>query len=570
MRQRSPLARLRCIARCLAVAACLVPLVGTPPAYAFFVLGTDSRLQLSSALTPQEMFRWHAVPTQAGEKVIHYRLDPHFTPAQAAAVTAAFDTWNQRRTAQPNTTPGNWGNGDLESIALHEIGHALGLAHAGIREERDRFGRPLNRFWDTDPNPLANNPFNQMVNPDRTNLRESANRPIKENFQALFPNQGLSSAVMTYDVLGPNMGQTRRRLEFDDLGGLAFAGAGRDNRAGTGDDFSYRFVQDPANPNGVERDLLRGPGGQLLPGADEATARGQARGGAIDVFAFNPFFFNPRNPQAGSGVADMVYDRLGVGGAGRFTIHGGDIYLHIPGQGPVATTFQGTFDATLPGCTVPPHVCNGLGTASFNTGTPGRTPFNIGFDFFPASYPVEPAGIFSVGMLTVRNGETFLGSTPAFPGTNTFLLDLHVRELTNGILGAEGDVFLAYYSSPDRFPDLRHPGNADILYNPLHPQAGGLWILEGNTIAEAVANVSLLMRRGSLEFAGFFADFEFVDLEQNGFFAPLPKGRIDPGTGFFFIVPEPGSLLLVLSGLAGIAALVRRGKDDRKGGKGIA
>jgi hypothetical protein len=537
--------------RCARVLGCaaavfLASLVASPSARAFSLLGTDGNLNLSASLQKQEMFRYNSLPTVAGIKTIFYRLDPNFTAAQAAAINAAFTTWNGKLMAQPNTTAGPWGNGDLESIALHEIGHALGLGHNGGYAVE---GPSIH--WDTD-----NNPFNAMVNPDFNNLAARAARPNNATYTAL-GNAGLSSSVMTYDpLLAPPMAH-RRRLEFDDLGGLAYGEAGRDNLNGTADDFTYRLLPDPVNPNGVDRDVLRTPGGRLLNGADESTFANQLRGGTIDVFAFNPYMFNPNNPQAGNGIADMVYDRRNVRGNGAFTLMGGDIYLNIPGGGVRPTTYQGRFTHTVPVC-AGANVCNGLGTASFNTGVNARTPFNVGFDFVPAQYAMEPQGVFSVGVLSVRNGETFLGTTPSIGNSNTFLLNLRVTEMTNGIPGAEGDILLAYWSSPNAWPGLRNPRNGDIVYNPLRPQAGGVRILEGSTLAETIANISLLMRRGSLEFEGFYTDFEFTDVvTDNTIFVDLPEGMMDPDTGYFFItVPEPAAMALML--FAALASLAGR------------
>src|SRR5262245_3076353 len=137
------------------VAATLSALFAAGPASAFAILGTQGNLQLSGNLSPAEMFRWNAVPTVAGVKTIFYRLDPTFTLAERAAIGLAFDTWSLGITAQPNMVPGVF-TGDLQSVAVHEIGHALGFGHSGIREEQ-----PPNRFFDTDANP-----FNAMVNPD--------------------------------------------------------------------------------------------------------------------------------------------------------------------------------------------------------------------------------------------------------------------------------------------------------------------------------------------------------------------------------------------------------------------
>lgn len=95
-------------------------------------LGSDAAGRITKP-HPAGKFLWPIVPVfNAGlarwEVNIPYRLDPAFTPPEQAAIISAFDTWNARAAVAVNLGAVAGGI-DLESLMLHEIGHAIGLGH---------------------------------------------------------------------------------------------------------------------------------------------------------------------------------------------------------------------------------------------------------------------------------------------------------------------------------------------------------------------------------------------------------------------------------------------------------
>ena len=213
-----------------------------------------------------------------GNIVISVGIDPTSTFAAQMIIPTQniVNTWNGLLPTSGNFNSTGIGAGqfDFKSTLLHEMGHALGLAHTNAASESGLGGAAQNYTRATDG---ADNVFNLNPGPDgiigsaddirgddqnlnyfriadnnpvATNLgivdsttysRNLANLPIGDTFSAN-ADRAVAAAlgfVNTEAVMqqGTFSGETQRTLSADDVAGLLYAQSGLDGIAGTADDY---------------------------------------------------------------------------------------------------------------------------------------------------------------------------------------------------------------------------------------------------------------------------------------------------------------------------------------------
>jgi hypothetical protein len=214
--------------------------------------------QTDPANNPFGRVLWNVAPNKERQMVLNYAFVPlqqneyvwdgsngqrvkaasrGWTPQQQAAVKRAANTWTAGTGVKNNLVgaPTN-GQNDLESTALHEFGHAIGLGHPENTLRTVFNGR--NTTHVASPNNLNVN-GNPLIEPvpaaDKNNIRQS-NTLQAEDAQVRPLAQGATGteAVMIQLSLA---NEIQRSLAFDDEQGLHALHSGKDFVSNTADDF---------------------------------------------------------------------------------------------------------------------------------------------------------------------------------------------------------------------------------------------------------------------------------------------------------------------------------------------
>lgn len=177
------------------------------------------------------------------------------------------------------------GNIDFESVALHEVGHCLGLGHVNLATESDLLGSnreytkstagaddifninsgtdgvigsaddvrgdDINLHWFN----ALNNPFELVTPVDKNSyFRDVSNLPVGHNFAAN-PSRDVSVALsypLSEGIMqqGSFSDEDQRQLTADEVATLLYAMSGLDSTDGTADDYDMTMTYVGVRPSG--------------------------------------------------------------------------------------------------------------------------------------------------------------------------------------------------------------------------------------------------------------------------------------------------------------------------------
>jgi hypothetical protein len=175
---------------------------------------------------------------------------------QKKAVKAAAITWAGGKGINNNLVSANTNNmADLQSVALHEFGHALGLSHPaiGIYDANTRqmnYTLSANNF-NENGTPLTNPVPNKV---DKNTIKPSA--IVQDANNIVRPLANGTSATEAVMVQGLMTNETHRGLAFDDEQALHALGSGQDFVTGTEDDFTFALVEVPYDSGKQEINIV--------------------------------------------------------------------------------------------------------------------------------------------------------------------------------------------------------------------------------------------------------------------------------------------------------------------------
>ena len=381
-----------------------------------------------------------------GNLIINVGIDPtsQFADEIKSSVLSVINTWNTLVPTTGNLAFGNDNNipvglFDFESTLLHEMGHALGLAHINLASESSLGGDEenytkatqgangvfnlsagadniigsaddirgddvnLNYFRIVDNNPFATN---LGVVDSTTYSRDINNLPAGDNYSANgdrdvgdalgFNN---TEAVMQQ---GTSADEAQRELTADDVAGIRYSLTGIDEIGGTADDYTFLL-----NFAGLTTDadiVIDFDEGQAAFAVTKPT--GSFIAGTNDHIAITnaPIFFNPNY--------DWFFNQ--------------------------ETTVEGTTSATFinPVPESPSATYEAVGTNSIEWGVsaPSRSSLSVtGLNF--ATNLAEP---FVAGTITFTNGEievnTGISAVDLFLGARFNIPQLGINNFTDDVL----------------------------------------------------------------------------------------------------------------------------------------
>ncbi|MDY7012798.1 MAG: choice-of-anchor K domain-containing protein, partial [Cyanobacteriota bacterium] len=296
-----------------------------------------------------------------GNLIIDVGINPTspFSDLMQSSVLSVINTWNALVPTTGNLTFGGNNNipagfFDFESVLLHEMGHALGLAHPNAASESGLSGddrdytkatKGSNGAFDLNPGAdgiigsaddirgddvnlnyfriADNNPFatNLGIVDSTTYSRNINNLPAGDNFSAN-SDRSVGNALgfaNTESVMqqGTFSGEAQRMLTADDVAGILYSMSGVDEIAGTVDDYTFALnfaglttdadIVIDFDPGETGFAVAKSRNGKFIAGTDDHLVYEN-----VDIF-FDPnddWFFNQRTTLEGIAEAIFINPKL--------------------------------------------------------------------------------------------------------------------------------------------------------------------------------------------------------------------------------------------------------------------